>query len=331
MHIAQEEIFKQFEYLHIAVIGDVMIDNYYWGRVDRISPEAPVPVVDIYRKESRLGGAANVALNCAALGAKVSLLSVTGNDPEGQLLCNMLDENHISPRLVRSSPQRITTSKTRILSRNQQMMRLDTELTEDLQLQDEHAFIDTTLRFLQTEKPDVLIFQDYNKGVLKENIIEKVLVHAKNLGILTAVDPKCKNFFTYRGVDIFKPNLHEVREGLKISLPEISLPALQEVHTLLHQSLQHHISFITLSEKGVFYQGAGHAALIPSHLRNIADVSGAGDTVIAVAAMVYALTRNAETMAAWSNIAGGLVCEELGVKPIDKNKLFAEIKRILPS
>jgi len=331
MHIAQEEIFKKFEDLHIAVIGDVMTDNYYWGRVERISPEAPVPVVDIYRKESRLGGAANVALNCVALGAKVSLLSVVGNDPEGLLLCNMLEENHISSRLIRSSPQRITTSKTRILSRNQQMMRLDTEMKDDLQLQDEHAFIDMTLRFLQTEKPDVLIFQDYNKGVLKENVIEKVLAHAKRLDIITAVDPKCKNFFTYHGVDIFKPNLHEVREGLKISLPEISLPALQEVHTLLYQSLQHHISFITLSEKGVFYQDAEHAALIPSHLRNIADVSGAGDTVIAVAAMVYALTRDAATMAAWSNIAGGLVCEELGVKPINKDKLFSEIKRILPS
>ncbi len=331
MHISQDKIFKGFQDLHIAVIGDVMLDNYYWGRVERMSPEAPVPVVDIYQKESRLGGAANVALNCVALGAKVSILSVVGKDPEGEQLSIMLEQQGVDIRLLRSSAQRVTTTKIRVLSRNQQMMRLDTEMTEDLELQDEHALIDATLRFLQTETPDVLIFQDYNKGVLKENVIEKVLRHCKNLSILTAVDPKRENFLAYRGVDIFKPNLNEVRNGLNLALPELSLSALNEVHRLLEQSLQHHISFITLSEKGVYYHDSGSAAILPSHLRNIADVSGAGDTVIAVAAMVYAITRDAETMATWSNIAGGLVCEELGVKPVDKNKLFAEIKRLLPS
>lgn len=324
-----EELFEKIADLHVVVVGDVMIDNYRWGDVERISPEAPVPVVSIRRSENRLGGAANVALNCKALGAQVSMASVIGNDDEGRTLLALLEKEGIDTTLVQQSDTRMTTAKTRILSRNQQMIRLDSEMQEELNTRDEHAFIDATLRFLQIRKPQVLIFEDYNKGVLKENVIQKIIAHCQALGIVVAVDPKLRNFFAYKGVDIFKPNLKEVREGLHIPLDQVTESGMEAVHHRLQEQLGHRISFITLSEKGVYYHDENSGKILPSHIRNIADVSGAGDTVIAVAAVVYALTRDAGMMAAYSNIAGGLVCEEVGVVPIDRDKLLAEIHRLL--
>jgi rfaE bifunctional protein kinase chain/domain len=323
-----EDIFQGFSKLHVVVVGDVMLDNYRWGDVERISPEAPVPVVSISKMESRLGGAANVAVNCKALGAKVSMASVIGMDDDGKKLLQLLTEQNIGTDLIQQSDARITTTKTRILSRNQQMIRFDSEMKEELNTRDEHAFIDATLRFLQIQKPDVLIFEDYNKGVLKENIIDRITQHCKALGIVIAVDPKQHNFFAYKNVDIFKPNLKEVREGLHIPLQQIDETAMAEVHQALQEKLQHRISFITLSEKGVYYQDENGGRIVPSHRRNIADVSGAGDTVIAVAALVYTLTRDADKMACWSNIAGGLVCEEVGVVPVNKEKLLLEISKL---
>ncbi len=322
------DIFEKISKLHVVVVGDVMLDNYSWGDVERLSPEAPVPVVSIRKTENRLGGAANVALNCKALGAKVSVASVIGNDRDGELLQQLLENENIDTALIRTSKTRTTTSKTRILSRNQQMIRLDAEITDDLNTADEHAFIDSVMRYLQIHKPQVLIFEDYNKGVLKENVIEKITGHCKKLNIIIAVDPKKKNFFAYKDVDIFKPNLKEVKEGLNIALNPINLQNLQSVHEQLQQQLQHHISFITLSEHGVFYQNGESADIIPSHRRTIADVSGAGDTVISVAALVYAVTRDAALMAAYSNIAGGLVCEDVGVVPVNKEKLIHEIEKL---
>jgi rfaE bifunctional protein kinase chain/domain len=180
------------------------------------------------------------------------------------------------------------------------------------------------LRFLQIEKPQVLIFEDYNKGVLKENVIRRITEHCKEIGIITAVDPKRKNFLSYKDVTVFKPNLKEVREGLNLMLEEVDISALEEVDEKLKEILHNEVTFITLSEKGVFYSNQSASAIIPSHIRKIADVSGAGDTVIATAALVYAITKDARLMAEVSNIAGGLVCEQVGVVPIDKELLFEE-------
>jgi rfaE bifunctional protein kinase chain/domain len=323
------QLFDRMGQLHVVVVGDVMLDNYWWGDIERISPEAPVPVMALRKKESRLGGAANVALNCRSLGAKVTMAGVIGEDADGELLKKLLNQQGISADLLMSSKHRPTTTKTRIISRNQQMMRLDDEIIDDLNVDEEHPFIDIVLRFLQREKPDVLIFEDYNKGVLKENVIERITAHCKEIGIITAVDPKRKNFLSYKNVDIFKPNLKEVREALNISLEQVTEPELNKVHAALQSHLQHHITLITLSEKGVFYNDGDHEAIIPSHIRTIADVSGAGDTVIATASMVYALTKDTELMAEMSNIAGGLVCEEVGVVPINKDVLLMECEDLL--
>ncbi len=324
-----DKLFHSFESLKIGVIGDVMLDTYWWGKVDRISPEAPVPVVAVTKKEQRIGGAGNVALNIAALGATVSVISIVGSDEEGKQLIGLLNNQKITTYYISESNDRITTNKIRIISRNQHMMRLDAEVISPLLSKEEGEIIQAFTNYIKKEKPQLVILEDYNKGLLTEKVIENVLAICKENNILTAVDPKRKNFFAYKGVDIFKPNLHEVKEGLNILGDEVSEKLLGEMHDALQEKLHHRISFITLSEKGVFYESGKDKAIIPTHIRSIADVSGAGDTVIAVASVVYAATKNVRLMAEMANIAGGLVCEEVGTVAIDKNKLLVECKHLL--
>jgi rfaE bifunctional protein kinase chain/domain len=324
-----EQLFEQFASLKVGVIGDVMMDSYLWGKVERISPEAPVPIITLEKKEQRIGGAANVALNIASLGASVSMLSVAGDDDDGKQLKQLLNEKNIKTDFLLSSAKRITTNKTRIISRNQQMMRVDNETTADLGYEDENRLILALQTYIAQEKPNVIILEDYNKGVLTELVIKKTIELCKHNGIITAVDPKRKNFFAYKGVDIFKPNLKEVKDALNILASGTDVGALDDIHEKLKAQLHHQISFITLSEKGVFYKNGEESAILPSHIRNIADVSGAGDTVIATAALVYAATKNTNLMAAVSNIAGGLVCEEVGTAAINKERLLKECVHLL--
>jgi len=300
-----------------------------WGTVDRISPEAPVPVVQLKEKEYRIGGAGNVALNCHSLGSQVFILSVIGDDNEGLLLEELFHENMIDTSYLTKSPARVTTNKTRIISRNQQMIRLDAEITTELDKSNEELLLQQVCSFIQTHDPDVMIFEDYNKGILTEKVIHEVITICKEAGVITAVDPKRKNFFSYHQADIFKPNLGEIKQALNLLLEEVNDSLLSKIHLELRNVLEHRVSFITLSDKGVFYQKDGLASVIPSHLRNIADVSGAGDTVIAVAALVYAATQNVHLMAEVANIAGGLVCEEVGTVAIDKTKLQRECELLL--
>ncbi|MFM2138006.1 MAG: hypothetical protein RJA57_313 [Bacteroidota bacterium] len=322
-------LFRSFREMKVAVIGDVMLDSYMWGRVDRISPEAPVPVVALHRKEHRIGGAGNVALNAHALGASLSVFSVLGQDEGADRLTELFQHHGIrTGGLVRSARRR-TTSKTRIISRNQQMMRVDDEMTEPLEPADADALITSIGDYISAERPDILIFEDYNKGVLSAPVISAVLEHCRRSSVLTAVDPKRMHFFDYAGVDLFKPNLKEVREALNLMGDGVSLTSLQAIHQELIAKLHHRISFITLSEKGVFYQMGNQSAMIPSHLRHIADVSGAGDTVIAVAALVYAATQNVHLMAEVANIAGGLVCETVGTTSVSAERLLQECELLL--
>jgi len=324
-----KKLFESFPTLKVGVIGDVMLDTYMWGKVERISPEAPVPVVSLHKKEYRIGGAGNVALNCKSLGAQVYILSVTGNDTEGMLLEELFDENLIDTSCLVKSNVRITTNKTRIISRNQQMLRLDNEVTKDLTKEEEKALFEKVRLFIAQNDPDIIIFEDYNKGVLTESIIVQIIKLCSEAGVLTAVDPKRKNFFSYKHVTIFKPNLKEVKEAFNIITDSSNEESLEQVHHELNKMLAHQISFITLSEKGVFFQQNGFHKIIPSHLRNISDVSGAGDTVIATAALVYAATKNIHLMAEVANIAGGLVCEEVGTVAIDRQKLMHECELLL--
>ncbi|ULQ58125.1 PfkB family carbohydrate kinase [Flavihumibacter rivuli] len=324
-----EQLFQAFSQIKVGVIGDVMLDTYWWGHVDRISPEAPVPIVALDKRELRIGGAGNVALNLVALGARVNIFSVMGEDSDGRQLDQLLTDSGIDTSYIIFSHQRKTTNKVRIISRNQQMMRLDSETVADLLPDVEEAIFDRVKDYIIQESPKVIIFEDYNKGVLTESLIQKVIALCREHNVITTVDPKKKNFFSYKGVDIFKPNLKEVKEGLNVSLEEVNEASMQRVHQLLKEKLDHKISFITLSEKGVFYDAGTNSRIIPSHLRNIADVSGAGDTVIAVASLVYATTGNVDLFAEMANIAGGLVCEEVGTAAINKERLLKECKLLL--
>jgi len=324
-----DKLFADFTKIKVAVIGDVMLDTYWWGRVDRISPEAPVPVVAVSKKEQRIGGAGNVALNLRSLGANVSVLSVMGKDDDGAQLTKLFLDNNIDTQYLVHSEHRITTNKIRIISRNQHMMRLDAEMVADIDHDDEERLLYAFENYIAAESPAVVVLEDYNKGVLTERAIEKITALCRHHHIITTVDPKRKNFFNYKGVDLFKPNLKEAKEALHILTDSVTDELLKNIHTQLKEKLQHKISFITLSEKGVFCQQDNTAAILPTHIRNVADVSGAGDTVIAVASLVYAASKDIMLMAEMSNIAGGLVCEEVGTVAIDKEKLLAECKMLL--
>lgn len=324
-----EQLFTDFTNTRVAILGDVMLDTYWWGSVDRISPEAPVPVVVLKKKELRVGGAANVALNTASLGAKTTMISVIGQDADGEALVGLLADKQIDTQYIIAAQGRVTTNKTRIMSRNQQMMRLDAEITSDIDTATEDILLEQVSKCIKEQKPQVLILEDYNKGVLTLRVIEKVIALCKENNIITAVDPKKKHFLAYKDVTIFKPNLKEVKEGLNLIVDKVDLSSLNQIHTTLQQHLNHQISLITLSEKGVFYQDKENHRIIPTHIRNIADVSGAGDTVIAVTSLCYAATKDMHLAAEMANIAGGLVCEEVGTAAINKDKLLQECEVLL--
>jgi rfaE bifunctional protein kinase chain/domain len=329
MSVDIEKLFAGFSKMKVAVIGDLMLDTYWWGNVERISPEAPVPVVAVSKREQRIGGAGNVALNVQALGASVAVLSILGDDEDGVQLKQLLQGKNIDTRFILESKKRITTNKIRIISRNQHMMRLDAEVIHDIDDSDEEKLRNQIEKYITTEKPDIVIFEDYNKGILTKNIITDTISFCNENNVTTAVDPKRKNFFSYQNATLFKPNLAEVFAGLNLLPEDVSEELLSEIHSQLKGKLGHRISLITLSEKGIFYQENNLKNIVPSHRRSIADVSGAGDTVIAVASLVYASTKNIDLAAKISNIAGGIVCEEVGTVAIQKDKLLEECKKLI--
>jgi rfaE bifunctional protein kinase chain/domain len=324
-----EALFDDLSKLKVAVVGDVMLDTYWWGNVERISPEAPVPIVALKKKDYRIGGAGNVALNTVALNASTTLFSIIGNDTEGEQLIQLLKEGNINTDDLIKSTDRITTSKTRVMSRNQQMMRLDSETTKDITQAEQEELLQKFTTYVEAQNPSVVILEDYNKGILSETVITQILAICKSKNIVTTVDPKRKNFFSYKGATIFKPNLKEIKDALNMVTIDISQQSLESIHQQLNQHLQHKISLITLSESGIFYGDGTSSTILPTHIRNIADVSGAGDTVIAVASLVYASTNDIHLASSIANIAGGLVCEEVGTVSISKKELIEECKKLI--
>ncbi len=309
------------------VIGDVMTDSYVFGKVDRISPEAPVPVVHISHREERPGGAANVAINIRALGAVPVLCSVTGDDAAGHTFASLLANEQLETKGIVRLAGRKTTVKTRIIGNNHQLLRVDDETVEDLSPDAAAAFISRCSALIEEEKPAVLIFEDYDKGVLTKDVIDAITSLAKQAGIPVAVDPKKKHFNSYHDVTLFKPNLHELKSGLGVLIEKLDVPHLKRaVATLLHERSIDMV-LVTLSESGVFIATKNEAVILPAHVRNISDVSGAGDTVISVAALCLALNLPIKTIAELANLAGGLVCELVGVVPINKIKLLEEAEK----
>lgn len=323
-----QDTFKAFNKLNVLIIGDVMIDAYMWGNVNRISPEAPVPIVAIHKKENRLGGAANVALNIQAMGANPILCSVIGEDDGAKLFLNLLKDNQLSNKGIIKSKKRITTVKTRVISSNHQMLRVDEEIESNIDTKENTALFSEIKKLVVSEKINVIIFEDYDKGTITPELIKNVVALAKQKGIPTVVDPKKKNFMAYTGVTLFKPNLKELKEGLKIDFDHTNIKELDKVVAGFIKKQNITTALITLSEKGVYTHSAKAKNLVPAHIRNISDVSGAGDTVVSVAALCLASKLSPVTTATLANLAGGLVCEKVGVVPIDKKQLLQEALKL---
>jgi len=322
-----EQIFDSFNRLRVLIIGDVMLDSYIWGAVDRISPEAPVPVINVKKKDSRLGGAANVALNVLSLGAQPVLCALIGNDDDGKKLLQRLDEQHMSKEGIVISQERPTTVKTRVIASHQHVVRVDEESDKEASASEEKSLLEKIEKLLP--QCDVVIFEDYDKGVLNTNIISKTVELAKRKSIPTIVDPKKRNFLSYQNVTLFKPNLKELREGLKIDVASGNQEQVRQATDALKQKLNATGIMVTLSEHGVYIDYQDQKVKLAAHEREIADVSGAGDTVVSVAALCIALKLNAKMVASLSNLAGGLVCQHVGVVPIDKSELFEEAVKVL--
>lgn len=327
------ELFEKFRALKVLIVGDVMIDSYLWGKVDRISPEAPVPVVALKKRESRLGGAANVALNIQSLGATPVLCSVIGADDKGQQFFDLLKERNMPDEGIVKSPNRITTVKFRIIGNNAQLLRVDEENEHDLNYEQTEALFNRIAGLMASGNADVVIFEDYDKGVITPWLIEKVVAEAHGHGIPVVVDPKKKNFMHYHGVDLFKPNMKELREGLKLDNDMETLDQVGAAVALLQEKLNAKMVMTTLSDKGIYYRrldsdGFAESGHYPAHLRQIADVSGAGDTVISVAALCLATGAKPELTTQLANLAGGLVCEQVGVVPADREQLLMEAGKL---
>ncbi|MDO6390291.1 bifunctional ADP-heptose synthase [Pontibacter sp. BT731] len=321
-HTNLEDIFSAFDRLTVLIVGDVMIDSYLWGKSTRISPEAPVPIVNVVKREKRLGGAANVALNVQAMGATPLLCSVIGDDPDGGDFLRLMEERKLSTEGIVQSPERVTTIKHRIIAGGQQLLRVDAEIEHNLADYEERHLEEHYLKLL--DRADVIVFEDYDKGVFSEQNIARFIELANERGIPSVVDPKKKNFLSYKGCTLFKPNLKELKEGLKVDFPDENLPAFEEAVAQLQTKLTTRQVLVTLSERGVFVADGEEKTYIPAHRRSISDVSGAGDTVISIAALCMALKTSLPFMAGLSNLGGGLVCEQVGVVPVDRNRLFQE-------
>ncbi len=322
------KLFNEFNQQKVLIIGDVMIDSYLWGIVDRMSPEAPVPIVSVHERVDRLGGAANVAMNIKALGATPIICSVIGKDAKGKEFINLLDQRGLSKSGIVISSNRSTTTKFRVFANKSQMIRVDEETTTDLNKDDFEQLSKQINDIFDILKIDIIIFQDYDKGVINTALINMILKKSKNLNIPLVVDPKKKNFYAYKNFDFFKPNLKELKEGLNLDFDHKNIYELSKAAKLIKQKIKIDTIMITLSEGGIFISNDTERHLIPAHIRTISDVSGAGDTVISVAALCLALKLPPEEIAYISNIAGGLVCEDIGVVPVNKDKLLKEIERL---
>ncbi len=319
-----EQVFEAFNDLTILVIGDVMLDSYIWGSVDRISPEAPVPIVRVKKRDFRLGGAANVALNVQALGAVPLLCALIGEDDAGNKLLQCLDQQKMSREGIVVSKRRPTTVKTRLIASHQHVVRVDEESDDELIKEEETQLLKQIKELI--EKCDAIIFEDYDKGVINKSLIEKTVALAKKKEIPVIVDPKKRNFLSYKDVTLFKPNLKELREGLKMNIDATDQPQVEKAVSVLKQKLNAGV-MVTLSEHGIFIDYQSKQKKFKAHTREIADVSGAGDTVVSIAGLCVALGLTPALIASLSNLGGGLVCEHTGVIPINKRELFIEAKK----
>ncbi len=322
------ELFESFAKKKVLIVGDVMIDSYIWGKVDRISPEAPVPILSVEKREDRLGGAANVALNVQSLGAEALLCSVIGEDSNAELFIDLLHQHKLKSIGIVRDASRKTSKKTRVIGHHQQLMRVDEEHTHPINSSIEAKLFEKIKEIASSENIDIIVFEDYDKGCISTQLIADVVAFSNEVAIPVVVDPKKRNFLSYKNVTLFKPNLKELKEGLKLEFDAYDHQALIAASKQLKDLLKANAIMITLSEQGVLIMDDVSTKIIPAHIRNIADVSGAGDTVISVTALALAAGLSIQKAAALANLAGGLVCEKVGVVPIEKAELLNEAEKL---
>ncbi len=321
--------FERIRNKRVLIIGDVMIDTYLWGKVERVSPEAPVPIVSEIVEESRLGGAANVALNVKALGAVPILCSVIGGDEKGSVFLDLMEEQNLSDVGITMDDYRVTTQKTRVISGFRHLLRIDEEIENALSKRVQNSFVEMVLGLIETGGIDAIVFQDYDKGVVTKAIISRVVNLANKVKIPVLADPKFRNFMEYSSIAIYKPNLKEFVKGVQSEAEKADIEKLVSEGERLRSKQQIDALMVTLSSKGVLVVEADGHLHIPAVKREVTDVSGAGDTVISVLALCYSCGMTFRQSAAVANLAGGQVCEKSGVVPVDRKQLERECKKYL--
>lgn len=313
-----EAILNSFRSKRIAVIGDIMLDKYIFGHVSRISPEYPVPVVDVTHEDHRLGGAANVALNTQSLGAETLLIGITGADSNREALLELFKSRGLATEGLISDPTRPTTCKTRILSQNHHITRVDFESRNEINPTIEQAVFSSFEAVI--ESVDAVVLEDYNKGLLGAHLIQRIIATARKHEIPVLVDPKLQNFFAYKACSIFKPNLSEMAASLGIVLHNND-SEVEDACRMLQEKLQTDALIVTRSDKGMTVYDGSFTHIGATSL-DVADVSGAGDTVIGVLALGVAAGIDIVTNATIANLAAGTVCQEVGAVPVKPEKLL---------
>ncbi len=322
-----DNVFEEFKNTKILVIGDVMIDCYLTGKVTRISPEAPVPIVNVESRSYRLGGAANVALNLKSLGADPILCSVIGSDSKAKVFYNLMEDSELTSDAIVPMYGRRTTIKYRIIGNNSHIARVDDERVQQLKEREKRQFLTTVEQIIDHNNIDAIIFEDYDKGIFSKDLISEIISFAKKKDIFIAVDPKEKNFNNYIGVNLFKPNMKELSRGLHVEEnTELTLDEIRDLAEKFSKTQQIDKVMITMSAKGIaFYDRINNKfSHQPAFQRRVSDVSGAGDTVISVSTLFLLKGHSVEETCLASNLAGGLVCEYVGVVPINASQLKSE-------
>ena len=313
------ELLAKFGRQRVLVLGDIMLDHYIWGKVERISAEAPVPVLEVQKEEFRLGGAANAALNVKSLGVEAILLGVTGRDSAAQDLKQLMECKGLATDGLIADPDRKTTLKTRIVATNQQIVRIDRETQIDLGNEARTALLDSLRRLLPNCQ--ALIIEDYNKGVLTREVISGALELAASLRIPVAVDPKHRNFRQYRGVDIFKPNFRELQDILDMEFE--SEDEFQVAASQLRGEMQIKNLIVTRGSLGMYvFDGGKQARHLPTAAREVFDVSGAGDTVISALTLAYVSGADIHLAAKVANHAAGVACGKVGTASVNPDELL---------
>ncbi|MFC1492647.1 D-glycero-beta-D-manno-heptose-7-phosphate kinase [candidate division KSB1 bacterium] len=314
-----KQLLRKCRDVNIAVIGDVMIDKFIWGKVSRISPEAPVPVVNVTYESTHLGGAANVSNNIAGLGGKPYLFGVVGNDPAGSDLVAILENKNFEKIGITVDENRPTTMKTRIIAHDQHVVRADFETTKEIHHKVQNRLFDSLKEVMPNL--DGIVIQDYNKGVLTKSLINKIISLANEKNCPVAVDPKFNNFFEYKRVTLFKPNILETKNALGFSLD--SDERVNLAGRMLLEKLGCENILITRGSEGMsLFLKNGEEKRVPTKARNVHDVSGAGDTVISTIIMILAAGGDVMEAATIANHAAGVVCGEVGIVAITEDKII---------